>query len=85
MNKLDEIVEKIINVDKANLSSYFEKTMWTRFENGAERAGKKTAYYYKMCQSPVLSKRRLQKNIVVSHVIGSDHMRGAAHNLAITQ
>lgn len=25
MNKLDEIVEKIINVDKANLSSYFEK------------------------------------------------------------
>lgn len=34
MNKLDEIVEKIINVDKANLSSYFEKTMWTRFEMG---------------------------------------------------
>jgi len=34
MNKLDEIVEKIINVDKANLSSYFEKMIWTMFEMG---------------------------------------------------
>jgi len=76
MNKLDEIVEKIINVDKANLSSYFEKTMWTRFEMGGSR--QKTAYYYKMCQSPaVLLKSVGSKNVVVlSHVIGSDHMRG---------
>lgn len=41
MNKLDEIVEKIINVDKANLSSYFEKTMWTRFEMGQKEQVKK--------------------------------------------